>query len=144
MSADKTSGGRGGVAKLKDKIQNALDEGRMLVLGSQVLLGFQFRSVFEPGFAKLPLSSQYLKVFALGLMLLTIGMLLAPGAYHRIVEEGEDTRAQHRFTTRMMNYALLPFSAALGLDVYISMERTLSRTPALIAGLGASLIALFF
>jgi uncharacterized protein DUF6328 len=132
------------VAKLKDKIQNALDESRMLVLGSQVLLGFQFRSVFEPGFAKLPLSSQYLKAFALGLMLLTLGMLLAPGAYHRIVEEGEDTRAQHRFTTRMMNYALLPFSVALGLDVYISMERTLSMTPALIAGLGASLLALFF
>lgn len=144
MSADKTSVGGGGVAKLKDKIQNALDEARMLVLGSQVLLGFQFRSVFEPGFAKLPLSSQYLKVVALGLMLLTIGMLLAPGAFHRIVEEGEDTRAQHRFTTRMMNCALLPFSVALGLDVYVSMERTLSMTPALIAGLGATLIALFF
>jgi hypothetical protein len=132
------------VAKLKDKIQNALDEGRMLVLGSQVLLGFQFRSVFEPGFAKLPLSSQYLKVLALGLMLITIGLLLAPGAYHRIVEEGKDTIEQHRFTTHLMNYALLPFSIALGLDVYVSMERTLSMTPALIAGLGASLIALFF
>jgi hypothetical protein len=33
--------GDGLIAKLKDKIQNALDEGRMLVLGSQVLLGFQ-------------------------------------------------------------------------------------------------------
>lgn len=116
----------------------------MLVLGSQVLLGFQFRSVFEPGFSKLPLSSQYLKILALGLMLITIGLLLAPGAYHRIAEEGEDTKAQHRFTTRVMDYALLPFSIALGLDVYISMERTLSLTPALIAGLGASLVALFF
>jgi hypothetical protein len=132
------------VAKLKDKIQNALDEGRMLVLGSQVLLGFQFRSVFEPGFAKLPLSSQYLKVTALGLMLIAIGLLLAPGAYHRLVEEGEDTKAQHRFTTRVMDYALLPFSVALGVDVYISMERTLSRTLALIVGLGATLSALFF
>jgi len=50
--------GGGLMAKLKDKIQNALDEGRMLVLGSQVLLGFQFRSAFEPGFEKLPASSQ--------------------------------------------------------------------------------------
>jgi len=132
------------LAKLKDKIQNALDEARMLVLGSQVLLGFQYRSVFEPGFAKLLLSSQYLKVLALGLMLITIGLLLAPGAYHRLVEEGEDTHAQHRFTTRMMNYALLPFSIALGLDVYISIERTLSQTFALIIGLGATLVALFF
>lgn len=116
----------------------------MLVLGSQVLLGFQLRSVFEPGFAKLPLSSQYLKVAALGLMLITIGLLLAPGAYHRIVEEGEDTQAQHRFTTRVMDYALLPFAVALGLDVYISIERTLSGAFALIIGVGASLVALFF
>ncbi|HWT01839.1 MAG TPA: DUF6328 family protein [Pyrinomonadaceae bacterium] len=67
------------MAQLKDKIQNALDEARMLVLGSQVLLGFQFRSAFEPGFPKLPPSSQYLKLAALGLMLVALGLLLAPG-----------------------------------------------------------------
>lgn len=134
----------GGMAKLKDKIQNALDEARMLVLGSQVLLGFQFRSVFEPGFEKLPLSSQYLKMSALGLMLVALGLLLAPGAYHRIVEEGEDTEDQHRFTTDVMDYALLPFAVALGFDIYVSAERTLGQTFALIAGLSASLLALFF
>lgn len=132
------------MAKLKDKIENALDEGRMLVLGSQVLLGFQYRSAFEPGFDKLPLSSQYLKLSALGLMLFAIGLLLAPGAYHRIVEEGEDTQALHRFTTKVMDYALLPFAIALGLDVYVAAERTLGRTAALTVGLGASLLALFF
>ena len=131
------------MAKLKDKIQNALDEGRMLVLGSQVLLGFQFRSAFEPGFEKLPLSSQYLKLSALSLMLIALGLLLAPGAYHRIVEEGEDTRELHRFTTKMMDYALLPFAIALGFDVYVSAERTLGRA-ALAAGFGISLLALFF
>jgi Family of unknown function (DUF6328) len=132
------------VAKLKDKIQNALDEGRMLVLGSQVLLGFQYRSVFEPGFEKLPVSSQYLKLGALCLMLIALGLLLAPGAHHRIVEEGEDTPELHRFTTKVMDYALLPFAIALGLDVYVSAERTLGRAAALTIGLGASLLALFF
>jgi hypothetical protein len=132
------------VAELKDKIQNALDEGRMLVLGSQVLLGFQFRSVFEPGFAKLPVSSQYLKMSALGLMLLALGLLLAPGAYHRIVAEGEDTHALHRFTTRVMDYALLPFALALGFDVYVACVRTLALPVALTLGAAASLLALFF
>jgi hypothetical protein len=131
------------VAKLKDKIQNALDEGRMLVLGSQVLLGFQYRSAFEPGFEKLAVSSQYLKLGALCLMLIALGLLLAPGAHHRIVEEGEDTRQLHRFTTKVMDYALLPFAVALGLDVYVSAERTLGRAAALTIGLGASLLALF-
>ena len=45
------------MAKLKDKIKTALDEGRMLVLGAQILVGFQYRAVFEPVFEKLPESS---------------------------------------------------------------------------------------
>ncbi|HEY0375730.1 MAG TPA: DUF6328 family protein [Pyrinomonadaceae bacterium] len=132
------------MAQLKDKIQNALDEARMLVLGSQVLLGFQFRSVFEPGFAKLPPSSQYLKLTGLALMLVALGLLLAPGAYHRIVERGEDTHGLHRFSTGLTDYALLPFALALGIDLYVAFEGTLGRGAAIVAGAGAAALALFF
>jgi len=132
------------MTQLKDKIQNALDEGRMLVLGSQLLLGFQYRSAFEPGFEKLPVSPQYLKLIALGLMLFALGLLLAPGAHHRIVEEGEDTERQHSFTTKVMDYALLPFAIALGLDLYVASHPTLGYTAAIVVGICASLLALFF
>lgn len=132
------------MAKLKDKIENALSEGRMLVLGSQVLMGFQFRSVFEPAFPKLPPTSHYLKLCSLSLMLIALGLLLAPGAYHRIVEEGEDTDRLHRFTSRVMGYALLPFAIALGLDLYVSMQRTMGQSLAIGLGLAASLFALFY
>ena len=132
------------MAELKDKIQNALDEARMLVLGSEVLLGFQFRSAFEPGFEKLSVTSQYLKMGALGLMLVALGLLISPAAYHRIVEEGEDTKRLHRFTTKVMDYALLPFAVALGVDVYVAAESALSQTFALIIGLSTGLLALFF
>jgi FtsH-binding integral membrane protein len=132
------------MTKLKDKVQNALDEGRMLVLGSQVLLGFQYRSAFEPGFQKLPQHAQYLKIGSLSLMLFAFGLLLAPAAYHRIVEEGEDTHRLHRFSSAVMSYALLPFAVALGIDIYVSMERTTVQSLALTAGLLATLVALFF
>jgi len=46
------------MTRLKDKIKLTLDESRMLVLGAQILLGFQFRSVFEAAFDRLPRSSQ--------------------------------------------------------------------------------------
>ena len=36
------------MAQIKNKVQNALDEVRILILGSQVLLGFQFQAVFQP------------------------------------------------------------------------------------------------
>ncbi len=132
------------MSKLKDKIQNALDESRMLVLGAQVLLGFQFRSAFEPLFGKLPPSSQYLKLTGLILMLFVVGLLLTPGAHHRIVEEGEDTERQHAFTSRVMDWALLPFALALGLDLYVSVSFSVGRTWGIVAGVFGSLCALFF
>lgn len=40
------------MAKLKNKVQNALDEARILILGTQVLIGFGLRVVFEEGFPR--------------------------------------------------------------------------------------------
>ena len=132
------------MAKLKDRIKTALDEGRMLILGSQILLGFQYRAVFEPLFEKLPESSQLLKLCALCLMLMAIILLMSPGAYHRIVADGEDTHDVHRFTTRALKLALLPFAFALGLDVYVVTRQLMGITPAIIVGVAVTLIALFF
>lgn len=132
------------MAKLNDKIENALSEGRMLVLGAQVLLGFQYRSVFEPAFPKLSETSQYLKLSSLCLMLIAVGLLLSPGAYHRIAQDGEDTEELHRFTSKVMSYALLPFAVALGLDLYVAMKPTLGQSIALAAGLASSLTAFFY
>lgn len=132
------------MAELKDKIKTTLNEARMLILGSQVLLGFQFRSVFEKGFEKLPEHAKYLKLGGLALMLLTIVLLMWPGAYHRIVEDGEDTHALHRFATIVMGIALLPFALGLGTDFFIAAEFLFGRTQALIAAISASFVALFF
>ncbi|MFL6273606.1 MAG: DUF6328 family protein [Blastocatellia bacterium] len=132
------------MAKIKDKVQNALDEVRILILGSQVLLGFQFRSVFEKGFETLPEPAQYLKLTALGLMTLAVGLLMAPGAYHQIVEDGEDSQGVHRFTTGIAEMALLPFALGFGIDIFVAAEKLMNQTLAVVAGLLMMLTALFF
>jgi len=53
------------MAKLNQKIKTALDESRMLILGTQIFLGFQYRAIFEKTFEKLPPTSQYFKLAAL-------------------------------------------------------------------------------
>src|SRR5215471_5851381 len=98
------------MARLKDKVQNALDEARLLILGAQVLLGLEFRSAFENGFAHLPMYSKYLKLVALTLLLMVLALLICPGSYHRIVTKGVDTEELHRFTSRVMRFALMPFA----------------------------------
>jgi hypothetical protein len=132
------------MAQLKDKIKTTLDEGRILIIGAQVLLGFQFRSIFETGFEKLPEHAKYMKLGGLGLLLLAVTLLIWPGAYHQVVEDGEDTHELNRFATTVMGVALLPFALGLGIDFFIGAESLFGRTQGLIAGVLVTLVALFF
>ena len=138
------TGGGSRVVQLKDKIKTTLSEGRMLILGAQVLLGFQFRSVLEPRFDGLPEHAQYLKLVGLGLMVLAAALLMWPGAYHQIVERGEDTHEIYRFATRVFTVALLPFALGLGADFFIAFEAVFDTAQGVVAGAAAVAVALFF
>jgi len=132
------------MAQLKDKVKTTLDEGRILIIGTEVLLGLQFRSILEPGFEKLPDHAKYLKLGGLGLLILAIILLIWPGAYHQIVEEGEDTHRLQRFATIVMGAALLPLALGLGADFFVGTEYLFGRTQAVIAGVAALVVTLFF
>lgn len=84
------------MAELRTSIQHALQEARILVLGTQVLLGFQLRAFLERAYGKLDQLVRHTHLAALGGLLVVVALLLVPGAYHRIVEEGRDSRALHR------------------------------------------------
>ena len=132
------------MAQLKDKIQNALDEARMLVLGSQILVGFEYRSAFEPGFTRLPPHAQYVKMVSLAIMLVGVLLIMWPSAYHQIVADGEDRPDVHGFTSTILCCALLPFALGLGLDLFVAVEKMYGHTPGVVAGLAMCALALFF
>ena len=48
----------------------------MLILGAQILLGFQFREVFSEAFEQLPAASRQLDAIGLGLMVLVVALLI--------------------------------------------------------------------
>ncbi|MBV9554113.1 MAG: hypothetical protein JO032_15130 [Alphaproteobacteria bacterium] len=130
--------------KLTEKVKFALDECRMLILGAQILLGFQLRAAFEDGFDRLPPHTQLLDAAGLGLMLCTVALLIAPGPYHRLVEAGDDSGGFHALATLYGGLALLPFSLGLGVDVFIATERIAGTPGALGAGAVAAVLALAF
>jgi hypothetical protein len=127
--------------ELSQKVKQALDETRMLILGAQILLGFQFRGVFSDGYEQLPTHVRYLDGVALGLMVCVVGLLIAPGPHHRIVEGGQDTVHIHRFVTAIAELALLPFAVALGLDITITAGRSLGEIAGVAAGIAATAAA---
>ena len=128
--------------ELSKKVKTALDETRMLILGAQILFGFEFRAAFSDGFDKLPEHSRHLEALALMLMVTAVALMIAPGPYHRIVERGRDSGAFHRVTTVIADWSLLPFALALGIDVFVSIERLAGIAGGLTAGIGAAAMAL--
>jgi Family of unknown function (DUF6328) len=127
---------------LKDKIENALNEGRILILGSQVLIGAGFRSVFADGFEKLPFDTQVLGIGSLWLTTIGLGILLLPAGYHFIVERGENTASFHRLITSILEWALLPFAIGLGVNAFMVGEKVSSTKVGGIAGVFLAMLAI--
>src|ERR1700716_3991088 len=127
--------------QLSKKIKPALDETRMLILGAQILLGFELRAAFSDGFDELPGHARHLEALALMLMVVSVALMITPGPYHRIVEGGRDSGAFHNVTTVIADLSLFPFAVALGIDMFVSIERICGSTGALAAGIGATAVA---
>ncbi len=128
---------------LSNKVKTGLDETRTLILGGQILLGFQFNGAFEVRFDSLPPLAKVLDAIALGVMLASVGLLIAPSAFHRIADRGESTGRMQVLTGRCAEAALLPFSIALGLDLAIALARTFGGVAVgLVAGAVFAAIAL--
>jgi uncharacterized protein DUF6328 len=132
------------LTKLSDKIKTALDESRMLILGIQILLGFQYRSFFESAFEGLPPVSRTLLLVALALLLVSTCLVMSPGSYHRVVRDGNDATDVHDFTTKVMDVALFPFAVALALDCYVLVAKTLGERGGFIFAVLIGAAALFF
>ncbi|HEX8559278.1 MAG TPA: DUF6328 family protein, partial [Pyrinomonadaceae bacterium] len=121
MEAEK--GGGDEQEKLSNKIRHALTECRVVLPGSQALLGFQFVVILTEGFDGLPALSKYIHLASLGLNALAIVLLITPAAYHRMVERGEETEHFHRFASRMIIASLVPLALALAADVYVVVQK---------------------
>lgn len=128
--------------ELSKKLKLALDEARMLMLGAQILLGFQLRGAFADRFDEVPTHTRYLDGVALALMVAAVALLSAPGPYHRIVESGNDSGEFHGFVSVIADLALLPFALALGIDCFVTTEQVFGVGTALAAGFGGAAIAL--
>jgi hypothetical protein len=132
------------MAKLKDKIENGLNDVRILILGAQVLIGADFRVFFEPDLPTIPHATQLAQLIGCGLMVLGLGPLMLPAAYHQVVDDGEDTPHISKLTSTALNYGLLPFAIGLGLGLYMTAQKLAGTHAAWISGTLIGGLALVF
>jgi hypothetical protein len=105
------------------KLQHVLTEARMVLPGAQALLGFQLAAILLESFEQLPLSSQAVHLASLGLIALSTILLMAPAAYHRLVEQGEATERFHRVAGRMVLAAMVPLALGLAGDCFVVVRK---------------------
>ena len=107
------------------KLKTALDETRLLILGVQILLGFEFQCAFQDRFDRLADGAKQLNLAALGLIVLSVAILIAPSMQHRIVEDGQSTARLILTTNRLASAALMPLTVGLALSAFVVVQLTL-------------------
>ncbi len=129
--------------ELDRRVKLALDETRLLILGVQVLLGFQFQSFFQDGFAELSSASQRLCVTGLALLIASVGLLITPSMQHRLVERGRSSTRLVKATNFFAGFGLVPLAASIGLGSYVVLERHFGFAAGLAIGLALAIAAAF-
>lgn len=107
------------MSPLKDKIEQTINEVRVVLPGAQALLGFQFAAAFAEGFHRLPENFQLIHLASLFSVALATIFLITPAAYHRIVDGGQLTDHFHEVASRLIVAALVPLGFGVSLDFFV-------------------------
>ena len=120
----------------QEKVSTVLSGIRALVIGVQILLGFQYRTVFQPEFPRQPPLVHDLEAGAFLLLVASLACIMAAAPFHRISEGGQATVRMHVYASVMGIGALAPFALAIGLNVVVALHAQLG--PALSAAAGGA------
>jgi hypothetical protein len=129
--------------ELDHRVKVAMDETRLLVLGVQVLLGFEFQCFFQDGFATLPEGAKSICAVSLGLVIASLGLLVVPSMIHQVAEHGRSSSRLVRMTNAFAGLGLVPLTAGLGLSAYVVLDRHFGSRAGLAGGLGLACLAVF-
>ena len=122
----------------------ALDDARTLMLGAQILLGFQLQAPFQNMFAPATELENALNLTLLILMVVVVGLLIAPSAHHRLAYHGRASPELNRFINSISALTLLPFGIAFGLSLGLAAGRIGGTVAGILAGAIGAIFALTF
>jgi len=112
---------------IKDKVEHALQEARVILPGTEALLGFQLVSFFS-GTDRLVNGLKYWHLASFGFILLGTIFLVAPVAYHRIGEKGHETESFYFFAATMLVLAMVMLAFGLSADIYVIVSLVSNST----------------
>ena len=115
----------------------------MVLPGIQALFGFQLIAVFNTRFAEvLSAREQRLHYLAIALVTMSIGLIMAPAAFHRQTNPRQTSDAFLRLSSWLLLWSLAPLAVSLGIDVYLVGRVILGSKPWALVVAGAALMFL--
>lgn len=115
---------------LNDEIKQVMIEHRVVLPGTQALLGFQFAAVLQDGFDDLPAAQRLVHVGGLAFLGASVVLLMLPAAFHRIAEKGEISDRLLRLSARALLAAMTALAAGLACDTFIVVTKALGSSTA--------------
>jgi hypothetical protein len=112
---------------LSIKIDYMLTETRVVLPGAQALLGFQLIAVLTKPFEQLPPELKIIHAVGLGMLTLSVVLLLAPAAFHRLAFKGEDASPVHTVGSILVTAALAALAIGLGAAVTVAIGALTGR-----------------
>jgi hypothetical protein len=132
-----------GKPDLGDRIKKVLIECRMALPGAQAFLGFQFAIVFAKGFEQLRRPWQIIHFISLLATTVATVLLIAPAAYHRIHEAGEDTENFRKVASRLLLMALVFLGPGMAGDMFVVIVKE-TQSPATAGAIAGLLLLAFY
>jgi len=127
---------------LKDQMRNVQEEARMILPGIQALFGFQMIAVFNQRFDELDPVSRYCHLAALFLVVVAIGLVMAPAAWHRLISPERVDEDLVRLSSNLICGALWPLAAAIAMDVGVVIRLAADNPYEGLAGASLTLLIL--
>jgi hypothetical protein len=108
---------------LHTKIEQMLTESRVILPGAQALLGFQFVAMLTKAFAQLPSTVRVFHLIALVSLAVSVVLLIAPAAIHRVTFQGNDDQRLHSTGSLLVTIALLPLAIGISCDLFVALSK---------------------
>jgi hypothetical protein len=123
---------------LEEAVTHTTDEARMILPGVQAILGFQLIAVFNQTFEQMSDSLQLTHLAAFVLLVLAMGLLMTPAAYHRTLEPRVVTARFVFIASGLLALAMVPLAVGLALDAFV-ISYLITGSQAAAAGVAVAL-----
>jgi hypothetical protein len=126
---------------LEKAATHLLEECRMVLPGIQALFGFQLVAVFSARFAGLSPGEQRLHLAAILCVVLSVALVMAPAALHRLREPRSVSVRFIQLSSRMLMWGMAPLAVGTTLDVFLVARVIMGSMPAALVTASVTLLA---